>query len=394
MWRIGFFFHEMAFGLLSIFIPLYIVSLEGSLFDVGLMTCIATLLTIPASYVWGHICDKTAKYKLYILISFLTLSTILYLFTFTKDIVLFMVLYCLMAVFHVAHEPPKNVLIAELYSREDWEHSFAFYEGLTEVGSLIGLILGIFVSLIGFNSGTILLVCSGLNLLAFILSLFLVSDPPLVFERSLVHMERNIDFTCRGARVASKVLDGLPFSESLDGENLALFCGGLALFAFATSTLFTPLPIFLSQNLHLATGMVYTIYVLNSAAGTLGYFLSSKRCEVHIEKIRLQKAVICRSALVFLLAIFTILDVKEILAFAMILALMGFAYAIYHICALSLSMELIPAGKAGLFDALIGLGNAAGAFIGPLIAQTFNFTYTFIMSGAAFLMAYISFKAS
>jgi MFS family permease len=88
MWRVGFFFHEMAFGLLSIFLPLYVVIIGGpsSLIYVGLMTSSATLLAIPASFFWGYVCDKTGKYKFYILISFLTSSALLYFFTFTDDI--------------------------------------------------------------------------------------------------------------------------------------------------------------------------------------------------------------------------------------------------------------------------------------------------------------------
>jgi len=393
MWRLGFFFHEMAFGLLSIFLPLYVVSIGGSLLDVGLMASVATLLAIPASFFWGYICDKTGRYKRYILISFFASSALLCFFTFTRDIGLFIILYVAMAVFHVAHEPPKNVLIAELYTREKWERSFAFYEGFTEVGWLIGLVMGVFVSFLDFNSTTILLMCSGLNFLAFALSLFLVSDPLLIFERGLVHIEKSIDFACRGVTIASKVLDGLPISESLTKENLASFCSGLVFFAFATSTLFTPLPIFLSQNLGLATSMVYAVYILNSGAGAVGYFLASKRLELHEEKMHLQKVVILRSTLAFLLAILVI-SIQAIFPFALVLAFMGFAYALYHVYALSLTMELIPAGMAGLFDALIGLGSAAGAYTGPYTAQTFGFTYAFIISGATFFLAYISFKAS
>jgi MFS family permease len=393
MWRIGFFFHEVAFGLLSIFLPLYVVSIGGSLLDVGLMASVATLLAIPASFFWGYICDKTRRYKRYILISFFASSALLCLFTFTRDTGLFIVLYVVMAVFHVAHEPPKNVLIAELYPREEWEKSFAFYEGFTEVGWLIGLVMGVFVSFLGFNSTTTLFICSGLNFLAFVLSLFLVSDPLLIFERGLVRIEKSIDFTCRGIAITSKVLDGFPTSENLTEENLALFCSGLVFFAFATSTLFTPLPIFLAQNLGLATSMVYTVYVLNSGAGVIGYFMTGKRLELHEEKMLLQKVVILRSALAFLLAIFAI-SIQAMFPFALVLAFMGFAYALYHVYALSLTMELIPAGMAGLFDALVGLGSAAGAYLGPYIAQRFSFTYAFIISGATFFLAYISFKAS
>jgi MFS family permease len=393
MWRAGFFFHEMAFGLLSIFLPLYVVSISGSLLDVGLMASAATLLAILASFFWGYISDKTGRYKRYILISFFASSALLCFFMFTRDIGLFIILYVVMAVFHVAREPPKNVLIAELYSREEWERSFALYEGFTEIGWLIGLVLGVFVSFLGFDSRTTLLICSGLNLLAFALSLFLVSDPPLIFERWLVRIEKSIDFTCRGVTIASKVLDGSHISVTLVGENLALFCGGLVFFAFATSTLFTPLPIFLAQNLGLATSMIYAVYVLNSSAGVIGYFLESNRLETQEEKRRLQRVVMFRSILVFLLAIFAIINIQTMVVFALVLALMGFAYALYHVYVLSLSMELIPEGRAGLFDALLGLGNAIGAYIGPFIAQTFSFTYAFILSGATFFLAYIPFKA-
>jgi MFS family permease len=107
MWWTGFFFHEVAFGLLSVFLPLYVISIGGSLLDVGLMISIATLLAILASFFWGYVCDKTMRYKRYILVSFFASSILLYFFTFTKDIGLFIILFVVMAVFHVAHEPQK-----------------------------------------------------------------------------------------------------------------------------------------------------------------------------------------------------------------------------------------------------------------------------------------------
>ena len=51
-----------------------------------------------------------------------------------------------------------------------------------------------------------------------------------------------------------------------------------------------------------------------------------------------------------------------------LLIFIGFAYAMYYIMMLSLSMELIPEGKAGFFDGLVGLGAAIGAFLGPFLA--------------------------
>jgi len=248
MWRLGFFFHEMAFGLLSIFLSLYVVTIEPSngLFYIGILAATSLLVAIPASFFWGYISDKTRRYKRYILLSFLASAVFLYLFTYTTSIGLLIILYAAMTVFHVAHEAPKNVLVSEMYSRDNWERAFAFYEGFTETGWLIGLFLGFVVSQIGFSATNTLFLCSVLNLVAFILSIFLVADPMLVFERSLVNIEKSVDFTQRGVFLASKILDGISTNERLKRENINASCSGLVLFSLATSVLFTPMPIFVS----------------------------------------------------------------------------------------------------------------------------------------------------
>jgi hypothetical protein len=60
---------------------------------------------------------------------------------------------------------------------------------------------------------------------------------------------------------------------------------------------------------------------------------------------------------------------------------------------LSLSMELIPSGKAGLFNVLIGIGGACGSFIGPFIAaQAIGFAGVFMVAGTIFFVAYLTLK--
>jgi predicted MFS family arabinose efflux permease len=64
----------------------------------------------------------------------------------------------------------------------------------------------------------------------------------------------------------------------------------------------------------------------------------------------------------------------------------------YYIMMLSLSMELIPAGKSGVFDVLVGLGAAFGSFLGPFLAQHLNYIPTFIIAAILFLCAFIALK--
>lgn len=392
MWRLGFFFHEMAFGLLSVFLPLYVVAIGGSLVDVGIMTSAALFAAIPFAFLWGYICDKTRRYKRYILLSFVSSAVLLYAFTLTASVGFFIMLYGVMAILHVAHEAPKNVLIAEQYSREEWAKSYAFYEGLTKVGWLIGLLLGSVVATFGFEAHLTLLVCSGLNVIAFLISLFLVADPLFVFERKLVGIERAMGFTFRGLGVASKILDGGSVDGKLRRDNLYAFGCGLVLFSFAARTFSTSLPVFFSSDLALPTSVVFMIYVLNSGGGVVGHVLAGRRSLQREEKTEIGRIVLFRSALVFLFIVFASLALYTAVFAAAIWMLMGLAYALYYILTLSLSMELIPAGQAGLFNVLVSVGAACGSFLGPFFAQTVGFMYQFLTAGIIFCIAYVAFR--
>ncbi len=397
MWRLGFFFHEMGYGLLSIFLPLYVIAIGGSLFEIGVMMSVALLLSIPTSFLWGYLCDRGKRYKRYILLSFLASTVLLYLFTFTSSVLLLILLYSVMSIFHVAHEAPKNVLIAELYSRQDWEKSFAFYEGFTEVGWLIGLLLGFVLSTLMFDSAATLFFCAGLNLVAFLLSFVLVRDPAMVFERGLVSIEKSVDFASRGIFIASSMIDGVSVTTTkLKRDNVNAFCGGLILFSLATSILFTPMPIFVSnivKTAALPAGLVFAVFVLNSGGGVLGYALARRRSVQSTTKSSTSRLVFLRGVFAFLLILVAQLSALASVGLATaVLIVFGFLNALFLVNTLSLSMEVIPAGKSGLFNVLIGVGGAGGSFLGPLIAQSFGFLTVFIMAGVVFLLAYVAFK--
>ncbi len=397
MWRLGFFFHEMGFGLLSIFLPLYIVSpsVGGSLVDVGTLVCVALFLAIPASFFWGYVSDKTRRYKRYILLSFLASAVLLYLFTMTTNIGLLIVIYAIMGVLHVAHEAPKNVLIAESFSRADWEKSFAEYEGFTEVGWLLGLLLGFFMSMFQVGSVDTLLVCSGLNLIAFAISFFLVADPLLIFERGLVSIEKTVDFTSQGVFLASRILDGASVHTSLRRENIYAFCGGLILFSLASSILFTPLPVFVSnivRSSSLPASVVFLVFILNSGGSAVGYALVSKRTSQSSERKGIGRLTILRSVLAFLLIPTLGLRSYDLIFVTLILVAFALAYSFFTAHTLSLSMELVPAGKSGLFNVLAGVGAALGSFLGPFVAQAFGFSSVFGITGLFFFSAYLAFR--
>jgi MFS family permease len=406
MWRLGFFFHDMAFGLLTVFIPLYVVVfrntsiLGGPLLALGVMMSIAIFCSIPASFLWGYICDATRHYKVFILLSFASIAIILFLMTlpFAQNLIFFVALYVVMQVLHVAHESPKNVLVTEHYSRKDWESAFGFYEGLTEIGTIIGLAIGLFlfafISTISFSvlSTYTLYICSALSVVAFVLALALIADPLIIFERRLVSIEKKLEYTHRGVEGSSRLMDGLPWHGSLKQDSFAAFALAIVLFALATSLFFTPLPIFLNEGLHLPMSIVYFAYILNSSGATAGYFLIRRRAQSMNIRKQMPRFVLLRSLLIFLLVGIIWFAFSPAILTGILLIFIGFAYAMYYIMMLSLSMEVIPSGKVGFFDGLVGLGAAIGAFLGPFLAFHLNYLPMFVITAVIFLVAYVTLK--
>lgn len=398
----------MAFGLLSVFIPLYLVAfndtsvLGGPLVALGIMTSIAVFASIPASYIWGYLCDKTRRYKAFILLSFASSAILLFLMTlpFAQNILVFVTLYVIMQVLHISHEAPKNVLVAENYSRDEWEKSYGLYEGFTEIGFFIGLGIGLaftvgLFSFAALSSAVLatytLYLCSALSLVAFVFSVALVADPLIIFERRLVSIERKIDFAYRGIQAYGMHRPRLPKQESF-----GRFAIALVMFSLATSIFFTPLPIFLSNILgqyHIlgltSTSLVYFAYLLNSFGAMTGYFLIRNRARSMDLRKQMPRFVLVRGLLIFGLVGAVQLAIAPTIITGLILVLLGFVYGMYHIMMLSLSMELIPQGKSGSFDGLIGLGAGVGSFLGPFLASNLNYLPTFVIAAVAFLLAFI-----
>ena len=404
MWRLGFFFHDMAFGLLTVFIPLYVVLfkdtsiLGGPLLALGVMTSIAIFCSIPASFLCGYLCDATRHYKAFILLSFASIATILFLRTlpFAQNLIVFVALYIIMQMLHVAHESPKNVLVTEHYSRNDWEKSFGLYEAITELGTIVGLAIGIlmFASSLSFSVLTTytLYLCSALSVVAFVLALALIADPIMIFERGLVRIERKLDYTFRGIEGSSRLMAGLPWEGSLKHDSFRGFVLAIIMFALATSLFFTPLPIFLHEGLGLSTSMVYVAYILNSAGATTGYFFIRRRAQSMDIRKQMPRFVLLRCILILTLVGVILLAFSPMIMTGIMLMFIGFAYAMYYIMMLSLSMEVIPQGKAGFFDGLVSLGAAIGAFLGPFLAFHLNYVPMFVITAFIFLAAFITLR--
>lgn len=392
---IGSVFHKICFGLLSVLLPLYITqSISGGTLSVwGLIAAAATFFAIPFSFLWGYLCDAMRRYRFFILMSFAAVTFLLYVFSLTTDLLLLGIVYVFIVVFRAAYEPPKNVLIAENYSNRDWKRGFAFYAALTKFGWVAGLFLGFLLTLWGFTSATLLVICVILSFVSFILSAIFVSDPVLFFERSLVTLERSFSLVERGVGLLVRLNHNQYDSGELTGENVYALCFGLMFFSLATSMFFTPLPIFFAQSLAFPSSTIFALFLINSLGCLIGYVLTQRNHTSIKETSIITKVPLLRGVLVFSLLFLGFFSLTEALVLSVIvLVFSGFVYAFYSVSVVSLSMEVIPRGKTGVFTALLGAGTGIGCYSGPIIAENFGFSYMFIVSAACFLLSFAVFK--
>jgi len=359
----------------------------------GLIASVATFVAIPFSFLWGYLCDATRRYRFFILLSFAAVTSLLYLFSLTTDLLLLGIVYVLIVVFQVAYEPPKNVLIAENYSHRDWKRGFASYATLTELGWVAGLFLGFLLTLWGFTSVTLLIMCIAMSFASFILSAIFVDDPALIFERGLVTIERAFSLVQRGVELVARLNFDQHDSGKLNRENIYALCSGLLLFSLATSMFLTPLPIFFAQSLALPTSTIFALFLINSLGCLTGYVLTQRNHNNIKETSTTTRGSLLRGILVFSLLFVGFFSLTWAMILSVIvLALSGFIYAFYSVSVLSLSMEVIPRGKTGLFTALLGAGSGIGCLTGPIIAENLGFSYAFMASATCFLLSCAAFK--
>jgi MFS family permease len=187
-------------------------------------------------------------------------------------------------------------------------------------------------------------------------------------------------------------MDGLPWKGSLKQESFLGFAFAIVLFSLATSLFFTPLPVYLKDLFAGQQQYVYLAYILNSVGATVGYFLIRNKAKSMDIRKQMPRFIFLRSLIVFALvgAIWFAIAPTQ-LTFVLLVCL-GFVYAMYYIMMLSLSMELIPEGKAGFFDGMVSLGAAIGAFLGPFLASSLTYLLTFLIAAVFFLAAFITLK--
>jgi MFS family permease len=141
----------------------------------------------------------------------------------------------------------------------------------------------------------------------------------------------------------------------------------------------------------MSSAIVFAVFILNSGGGVVGYVFAGRKTETSGGGSRVWGIILARSLLTLLLIAALVKSSFSVFLTVGVLILMGLLAAVFTVRIESLFMELIPPGRAGLINVLMGIGAAVGSLAGPFVAQAFGFFQVFLVAGVIFLAAFVSF---
>ena len=386
---------------IGVILPIYILFLGGNVFQVGVAIALFNLVAIPSSVLWGELTDKLEKTKLFILVSVAGVIPILLIMYMLAYVPVVQVMYGFYAFIGTAASPAINILLMRNRRRGSMPKYFSRYSVLAIIGGLAGMIPGAFMA-----DGYIrdyLLVLLGVNLLALVLAILLVSEDIKKEEKGAVkkdvrrsfavlNMLSKTTYILTGSSLINRIHYGLKDKKIKDIYLLlaATVFFNLGLYMFNSS--YIP---FLNKN-SVGYGGIFTINIANS----LGQLLIYGAVLSLIRKIDLGRyykvSTLIRGAsyaVAFVPFLFTTTYFFTVNAIAYTAA--GAAYALWNVTSSVLFYTLIKNMKKGhyigIWIAMLGAAAVAGAFLSGLISSLFGYTSTFSLSIVAILASFLIF---
>jgi MFS family permease len=180
---------NIAFGPVGTLIQLLILNLHGTVIDVALAITLFNAVGVPAALVWGWVTDRFHRRKPIIVASYLATAAILTSFLFANTGYLVSLLYAAFSFATSASTTPLNLLIMETERKQKWATAFARFSMLTSIGQTVGLILsvgwGLFLSL-----NYLVVPLAVLSIISAALSVLMIKEPSVVFERQVIAMNK------------------------------------------------------------------------------------------------------------------------------------------------------------------------------------------------------------
>lgn len=411
-WYYTFLPYNIAGGSTSPLIPLFVTEgLKGSLTQVGIVSAISSIASVPANILWGNLSDTTKKLRPFVLIGFGGMAFALFMMAISTTIPSYYLANFFFGLLASAAAPVGTVLVLESFGKHEWARRLGDFSKVGGIGWVAGLILGsLWLEFMPgakesvFSLRALFLVASLLALASLFLALKWVPEPEEKLRRE--HIDRSISeqpiivfekvryFPHRllhVLRISTKNLNIRNFPSNLRKYYIMTF---LAFTGFLT--FYVGLPIYLRNYVGISNSEVFVVFLASSAVSAITYSIAGKWVARYGGK-KMQAAAFAGRIVLFpsFFAVTFLPLTKEwlIIALCILHGLIGFCWANLSVAGNALvsnmSYSEFRTESLGIYNAIQGLGSITGSFIGGIVAEYFGFFATFVIASLFVLCAVI-----
>jgi MFS family permease len=387
---------NMAIGATPVISTLLILSLGGTVTEVGLMISSGAVATIIFSTIWGELSDRSALRKRYLLIIIIFLAPTLFLFSIASSLPQVVLYYTLLSIFSSGVAPIAVMYTVETCIGKDWQKEIAMYNSISSLGTILGFAMN---SLLALFLQLKWLFCISA-------ALCLISAAMLwkIGRESYITLERHA-FPIRSLRDAERLIS--PIFHRLDLRHLRiprslkqfkplqlLFLAcfiqwtGICFYAVGQTPLMKDLGLSDSAILAINTS-VYAVLALSFAK--IAPSLKQER------KKLMNKAIYGRALLIIGWGIFSLFVTRSfpyvlIFIFPLILiATINLLYTILWLPIVTFTVSSAPEHSKGSSQgellSVIALSNALGSALGGLVMGSMGYTIGFVTAAIISVLA-------
>jgi MFS family permease len=413
-WYYSFLPFNVAGGSTSPLIPLFVTEgLAGNVAQVGIISAISSLASVPANIIWGNLSDTLKRRKVFVLIGFIGLAIPLLLMGLSTDIQTYYLANFILGAISAAAAPVGTVLVLESFDKKEWGKRLGDFSRVAGIGWLVGLAIGT----IWLNAQTIgstimamrmlFIAAAALAILSVVLAWKWIKEPKAKVDRKEVASEVKIPLISfeRGRYTPTKVLHILKISaKNLRPKNfprnLKIYYVVMFLAFTGFLTFYVGLPIFLSQKLGLSISEVFIVYVASSTisaltysqAGKWSYKIGSKR----LQQISFTGRIILFPSM-FLVTGLNLDFMSLLLVLCAMHALIGFCWANLSVAANILVSNMsycdFRTESLGMYCSIQGIASIIGSLLGGFIANYYGYLDTFLVASGFVVVALVLLSA-
>jgi MFS family permease len=408
-WFYAFTPHKVGNGLTATLLPLFVVQgIGGSVADVGWVTSLTALASVPGSILWGNLSDRWGRRRPFLHLGFLGLGASLLLTGLGHTIMQVLILSALGGALGAAIGPVGSALVLDDAPQEEWPERLGRFNQIGGWSFVAGMLIGtLWLKLLPGHLGTgpamrgLFLLGGGVTLLSMILTALCLQEPLVararrqfhpsmagklvisVVERALFSSPRTLYFILRPAFLG-EVREHL--RDTLGRYYLCsflLFLGG--------NVGFVGFPIFLTDVLGGSNAQVFLISLVKSATDAL-FYVPMGRVMQRRRGVGLQAQASAVRVVIF--AIYAAMALLQLgpaglIVVGLVHTLTGVTWAAIAVSGTTAVAVLAPKGlegrAMGLYNAIIGAAAIVGAPIGGYLAKAFGYSAAF--GAGALLMA-------